>query len=188
MGHGSRFGPFTPTSPTPALPAPSRPDPANPCADSPPAPGRGGGGCSSSRRSRCPAPSAGHLGAVRWRHAGSEAVAMPGGAFRSAARHAGLRGEQRVSQRHWGTYYPCGILGSEAPAQPLTGAIWPCGYAAVVRWTLLGPLRSADPRCCTSGGSRGLNGAAPPLRPPISGLVVSLDRSSQCPVPRAADM
>ena len=78
---------------------------------------------------------AGHLGAVRWRDAGSEAVAMPGGAFRSAARHAGLRGgEQRVSQRHWGTYYPCGILGSEAPAQPLTGAIWLCGYEITRRW------------------------------------------------------
>ena len=38
--HGSRFGPFTPTSPAPALPAPSRPDPANPCTNSPPAPGR----------------------------------------------------------------------------------------------------------------------------------------------------
>jgi hypothetical protein len=104
---------------------------------------------------------------------------MLGDAFRSAARHAGLRGdEQRVSQRHWGTYNPCRILGSEAPAQPLTGAMWLRGYAAVVRWTLLGPLRSADPRCCTSGGSRGLSGATPPLRPPISGLVVSRDRSS----------
>jgi hypothetical protein len=38
--HGSRFGPFTPTSPAPALPAPSRPHPANPCTNSPPAPGR----------------------------------------------------------------------------------------------------------------------------------------------------
>ena len=126
-------------------------------------------GCSSSssRRSRCRAPGAGHLGAVRWRDAGSEAVAMPGGAFRSAARHAGLRGgEQRVSQRHWGTYYPCGILGSEAPAQPLTGAIWLCGYAAVVRWTLLGPLRSADPRCCTSGGFTGSPRCCAPVAPP----------------------
>jgi hypothetical protein len=130
--------------------------------------GSGGGGCSSSsRRSRCRAPGAGHLGAVRWRDVGSEAVAMPGGAFRSAARHAGLRGgEQRVSQRHWGTYYPCGILGSEAPAQPLTGAIWLCGYAAVVRWTLLGPLRSADPRCCTSGGFTGSPRCCAPVAPP----------------------
>ena len=86
----------------------------------------------------------------------------------SAARHAGLRGgEQRVSQRHWGTYYPCGILGSEAPAQPLTGAIWLCGYAAVVRWTLLGPLRSADPRCCTSGGFTGSQRCYAPVAPPI---------------------
>ena len=34
--HGSRFGPFTPTSPTPALPTPSHPDPTNPCTNSPP--------------------------------------------------------------------------------------------------------------------------------------------------------
>ena len=149
--------------------------------------GSGGGGCSSSHRSRCRALGAGHLGAVRWRDVGSEAVAMPGGAFRSAARHAGLRGgEQRVSQRHWGTYYPCGILGSEAPAQPLTGAIWLCGYAAVVRWTLLGPLRSADPRCCTSGGFTGSPRCCAPVAPPYKrfGGIGGQPAQKQCPVPR----
>ena len=38
--HGSRFGPFTPTSPTPALPTPSRPLPQVPQRQCPPAPGR----------------------------------------------------------------------------------------------------------------------------------------------------
>ncbi len=47
--HGSRFGPFTPTSPAPALPAPSRPNPANPCTNSPPAPGRELGAATATR-------------------------------------------------------------------------------------------------------------------------------------------
>ena len=61
--------------------------------------------------------------------------------------------------------------------------MWLCGYAAVVRWRLLGPLRSADPRCGTSGGFTGSPRCCAPVAPPYKRFG-GQPCQKQCPVPR----